>query len=159
MFRKALAAAGALLALFHGWLLVGQAWDGQLADPGVLFRWFIAGALVWSLLALRRQGAPVFFGRRAVAIWLLAALLHGPAVAERIGAPGIPALPEVAATLAQVALGATTIVGLALLAGLLAAPRRLCSPLVTLAHRHRPLPGALSPGTYLSFSPRPPPVA
>jgi hypothetical protein len=159
MLRKALTAAGALLVVFHGWLLVGQAWDGHLTDVAVLGRWIVAGGLVWGLWGLRRRHAPIFFGRQAVAIWLLAALLHGPAVAERIDPSDTPALPEVAATLTQVAFGAATVVGLVLLAGLLTASRRTRAPRISRARSTHALLGALLPGAHLSFSPRPPPVA
>ena len=73
MFRRTVTALGALLVLFHVGLLAGQAWDGQLADPSVLVRWLLAGGLAWALAGLRRSGIPVFFSRKAVALWLLAA--------------------------------------------------------------------------------------
>ncbi len=155
MFRKTLAATAVLLAVFHGWLLVGQAWDGQLAELAVLTRWLVAGGLVWGLCALRRQGAPMFFGRKAVAIWLLAALLHGPAVAERFAAPG---LPEVVATIAKVTLGAAALVGVMLVTGLLAATRRKRPGSFSRTSFDRALIGALPPDTYFRFAPRPPPV-
>jgi hypothetical protein len=158
MFRKALAVAAVLLAAFHGWLFAGQLWNGQLADLAVLLRWLVAGGLVWGLYGLRRQGAPMFFGRKAVALWLLAALLHGPAVAERVGAPGIPALPEVVATIAKVALGAAALVGLILLTGLAVATRRKRPVVASRTRSSHALQGALSPGTYFLFAPRPPPV-
>jgi len=158
MFRKALAAAAILLAVFHGWLLIGQMWEGQLAELSLLARWLVAGGLVWGLYALRRQGAPMLFGRKAVAIWLLAALLHGPAVADRFGTPGVPALPEAVAALAKAALGAAALVGLILVAGLLPARRRPRPPVLTRTRCDHALLGALSPDTCFLFAPRPPPV-
>jgi hypothetical protein len=155
MFRKTLAAAAVLLAVFHGWLLIGQVWDGQLAELAVFARWLVAGGLVWGLYALGRQGAPMFFGRKAVAIWLLAALLHGPAVAERLSAPG---LPEVVATIAKVTLGAAALVGVMLVTGLLAARRRPRPRFVSRTSSARGRIGALSPDTCFCFAPRPPPV-
>ena len=103
LIRRALLTAGALLALFHVWLFAGQAWNGHLADPALLLRWLFAGGLVAALVGLRRQGTSIFRGRKAVAIWVLAALLHGPAVARRIDRLGEPALPEFVVTLTQLA--------------------------------------------------------
>jgi len=65
--------AGALLVTFHGWLLVGQFLDGQLAQPYLLLRWVVAAGLVAGLVLIRRQGAEVF-SRRAVAVWVPGAL-------------------------------------------------------------------------------------
>ena len=103
MIRRALAVAGLLLLLFHGWLFAGHVWDGQL-DLAQTARWLVAAGLVVALHQLRRRGIPLFHGRRAVAIWLLAALLHGPAVSERTGV-SMPALPDIVAVLAPVSIG------------------------------------------------------
>jgi hypothetical protein len=72
---------GAALIAFHGWLLASQAAAGRLAEPGVALRWLLAAALVATLMALR-QSRHSMWGRNGVAIWVLAALLHGPAVAS-----------------------------------------------------------------------------
>jgi len=159
MFRRLFATVGVVLAGFHVWLLAGQAWDGQLADLALLARWTVAGGLVWGLVGLWRQGESLVWGRRGIAVWLLAALLHGPAVAERVGTDAGPAMPEVVATLAQIAVGATGIIGLVLLLGALAAAPRPRPQSFSLASAdHAPL-GALSPDAFLLLSPRPPPVA
>ena len=120
MLRRSALAAGALLAAFHVWLLANQVWTGHLAEPDVLLRWLVAGALVGGLAMLGRRGHAVVFGRQAVAVWLLAALLHGPALANDLDGFATPSLPEAAATLAPSILG--SLLGLALLA--LAAARR-----------------------------------
>ena len=84
MGRKALAWAVAALAVFHAWLLAGQVWDGTLvAEPGLLWRWAVAAVLVVGLEGLRRRGASLIRGRQSLTIWLVAALLHGPAVSDR----------------------------------------------------------------------------
>ena len=80
ILRGALVFAGVLLAGFHGWLFAAQISAGQLDDPWVIFRWLAAAALVISLLALRKSGNSIW-GRKGVAIWVLAALLHGPSIA------------------------------------------------------------------------------
>lgn len=158
MLRKALATAGLLLVLFHGWLFVGQVWTGELADLTLVARWLISGGLVWGLYQLKRQDAPIFFGRKAVALWVLAALLHGPALAERIAAPGDPAIHEIVATVAQIVTGAAAVVGLVLFTGLLSSTRRRTPTVFTAIRSDHAIEGALAPGTCFRFAPRPPPV-
>jgi len=150
MFRKALAVFGAALGLFHLWLLVSQVADGRLADPAALVRWAVAAGLVWGLIAIRRQGA-----RKTVSIWLLAALLHAPAVAERVDASGFD-LPTVVVTIVDATLGA----GIAI-ASLIAFRRQRFQPPVSVAWAERgqsPLI-SLASGDYYAVSPRPPPLS
>lgn len=114
MIRRTALAAGAALGAFHLWLLGHQAWTGELSDPSTVLRWAAAVVLVGGLLSLRRRGVPMLFSRPAVAMWVLAALLHGPAIADDLQRLDTPALPEVV-----VAVGRTTAalaaLGLALL--------------------------------------------
>lgn len=159
MLRKTLAAAAILLAAFHAWLLFDQVWDGRLTDPAVMARWVMAGGVAWFLTHQWRRGAPLFWGRKAVAVWLLGALLHGPAVAERLGAPSGVALPEVVATLTQVTLGVTVITAIVLLLGFLVPRRRRGFDVVVCTRSDHAVLGALSSDAYLLFVPRPPPVA
>src|SRR6186713_3609370 len=86
MVRKVLTAAGALVAGFHVWLFVSQLGDGRLADVSVLARWGVAAGLGVALWYLRRQNVPLFWGRKAVAVWLLAASLHAPSLTDRLAA-------------------------------------------------------------------------
>jgi hypothetical protein len=117
MFRRLAAALGGVLVLFHLWLFGSQLWEGQLAELGPVFRWVMAAGLTAALIALRRNGNSLFRGRKAVAIWLLAALLHAPAIADDTQAPPTPALAEVATTLVQIAAASVAAgLGLALLA-------------------------------------------
>lgn len=111
MFRRIAALGGALLAGFHLWLLGNQAWSGELAEPDLLLRWLAAGALAGGLVSLRRRKLPLLLGRQAVAIWLLAALLHGPALADDLGGFATQALPEAVTSLLQTVAAA---IGLAL---------------------------------------------
>jgi hypothetical protein len=159
MFRKVLAGATAVLVLFHVWLLAGQLWNGQLAEVGLLVRWLAAGGLAAALLELRRQGGSMFVGRKAVAVWLLAALLHAPAIGDRVDVSGAPDLPEVVATLTLASGAATFGLGLFLLLAF-GALRRL-TPAVPRAVRSttRALVGAISSDARFRFAPRPPPVA
>lgn len=158
MHRKLLTAVGALLVGFHVWLFAGQAWGGELADVSLLGRWALAGGLVWALARLRRQGDSVLWSRKAVSIWLLAVLLHGPAVVERFSASDLVAAPEVVATVVQIGFGALA-TSLALLLGALLVRRR-----PPVSHRWRLASRRLAPcrpasGWFVFAAPRPPPIA
>jgi hypothetical protein len=122
VFRRTLVGTGALLVGFHVWLFAGQVLDGRLADAALVGRWALAGGLLWGFVRLRRRRMSLVHGRQAVALWVLAALLHGPAAAERFGVPGFAATPEIVATVAPIGLAAA-VAGLALLFGV-AARRR-----------------------------------
>ncbi len=77
--------AGALVAalvLFHGWLVVRRLSEPATLPPGVLLRWLGAFAVVAALLWLRRLGLPLLHGRKALAVWTVALLLHGNAGAS-----------------------------------------------------------------------------
>jgi len=158
VLKKVALAAGVLLGIFHVKLLAGHALSGQLSDPGLLLRWLLAAALVVGLVVVRRQGKSIVRSRDAVAIWLLAALLHGPSLVSRFDAVGAPALPE-ASTLAQAAAASVAALGFGLLLVFFVARRRLESRRrVYVAASTTALVGALDVGTYFLFSPRPPPA-
>lgn len=156
LINASLALAGGALAVFHGWLFVSQAVAGRLGDPWVIFRWAAAIALVAALVAVHRRGH-LLWGRRSVSIWLLAAMLHGPAIADTGGFETF-ALPEaIAASVLQLVASAPLAMGLLALAAWLAA-RRSTSPI-----RRAVVPvlaGAtgLRAGHAPQFSPRPPPL-
>lgn len=156
MFRRAATALGGLLVLFHLWLFGSQLLEGQLTELGPVLRWLIAAGLVMALAGLRRSGASIFRGRQAISIWLLAALLHGPAVAGANLAHESPALAEVATALVQIAAASMALgLGLALLASV---RRRLFTPRLVVARavgrrRRRPY----EPARCLRSAPRPPP--
>jgi hypothetical protein len=162
-FRSALRAAsvtaGALLAAFHGWLFAGQIADGSLADPWLVFRWIAAAGLIAALAARRARGGSVW-DRQGIAIWVLAALLHGPAVAANSpNAFESLALPETTVTsVLQLVASAAAGLGLWLLAAMFAGRRR------QITHAFdRPLafaaPGILADGFSPPYSSRPPPRA
>ena len=158
MFRKALAAVGLLLVVFHGWLFAGQIWDGRLADAALVSRWAIAAGVVFGLWALHRRGGSLFRGRRAVALWLLAAMLHGPAFADRFDVSE-PALPETVAVLVQASTGLAALGGLlVLLALVLRARRQSPRPPARVSALIPPVPGPLRSGQILALAPRPPPL-
>lgn len=156
--RTSLALAGSALIGFHAWLLASQVASGRLEDPWVIFRWIAAAALVAALVAVRRRGDSLL-GRKSVAIWVLAAVLHGPAVASDLQTDfNSFALPEtVATTILQIVASAGLAAGLWLLAGVLAARRHqprvryATAPAVVIA-------GGLMPRRSRRFAPRPPPL-
>ena len=160
MFRKGLTGAGAILALFHVWLLSGQLWTGEFADPGRLFRWLFAFALLGALVALKRQGASVWRGRKAVAVWMLAVLLHAPSVADRVATAGLAPLPEVANVLAQIVIASAAVAGLRRLIDFRRLRRPSGSGIRTSAIAiDGGSIGVLSPDAFLHVTPRPPPGA
>ena len=157
MLRKALKTTGALLVLFHVWLFVRDAWTGDLSDIGLVARWAVAAGLTWALIALRRRGASLIRSRQAVAIWVLAALLHGPALAGPLEIADLPVAPVVAASLVP---AAVTIAGLFVFLALAGAFRRRPLAVVRVRSRSGRAPlGALRPGSHLPFAQRPPPLA
>lgn len=157
LIRLTAALAGGALAVFHGWLFAAQAAAGRLDDPWLIFRWTAALALVGALFAVRRGGDSIW-SRKGVAIWVMAALLHGPAIAGKYEI-GDFALPEsVAASVLQLVSSAAFALGWWLLAFLLARRR------ASMAALHSEFP-AFSAAGFLSaepspqFSPRPPPLS
>lgn len=148
--------AAAVLVAFHGWLFAGQIADGSLADPWLLFRWIAAAGLIAALAAVGVRGGSIW-GRQGIAIWLLAAVLHGPAVvANSSDAFDSLALPETAITsVLQLVVSAAAGLGL-LLSAMFAGRRRQVShafdlPLAFAA------PGILANGFSPPYSSRPPP--
>lgn len=158
MFRGILAFAGALLVGFHVWLFAGQALDGQLADVALLARWAAAGGLALGLLALRSRGDSLFRGRQAVAIWLLAALLHAPAVAERAGGSAVPPVAEIVAVIAPLTLAGAVAFGLLLLLAVLFRSRRPPAPRPFVTAGPAVAHARFAPAR-IAFAPRPPPAA
>ena len=107
MFRWLMRALWALLVGFHVWLLAGHFSTGELLEPERLFRWVIAAGLAAGLILLRRQGVAIF-GRRAMVVWVLAGLLHVPAIANRLDsfdAPTAASLTKLALVSVAVGLG------------------------------------------------------
>lgn len=157
MVRRVLTVAAALLTAFHVWLFAGQVWSGDLADLALVSRWMIAAGLIGALASLHRRGVSMIHGRQAVAVWVLAALLHGPALARDIDSAA-PSMPEVVGTLAQIVTsltvaGTVLLVLFALRSGRATHSWRLSSSLDA-----SEFIGALPPGSFLRFAPRPPPI-
>jgi hypothetical protein len=156
--RRTVAGLATLLVLFHVWLFAGQIWSGELADPALGVRWVVAIGLVAMLAVLRRRGRPVVFGREAVAVWLLAALLHVPGIAERATGAAEPALPEAVVTLTQTIAGAGLALGLTILLWLTRrADRAPAFRVFSVLRPARAVAGPLRSGT-LHLASRPPPA-
>jgi hypothetical protein len=158
MIRRVLAAAAILLAAFHVWLFAGQLWSGELGDFALISRWLIAAGLTAALFNLHRRGLSLVRGRHAVAVWLLAALLHGPALARDIEGVS-PSMPEVVSTIVQTvtavgALGTLLLVLVAFRGARVQAPawRRL-SP------SNAPAAFDQLADCFPQFAPRPPPAS
>lgn len=83
-------AASALgLVFFHAALFWNHIGEGRLLDPAVAARWGIGALLLLALAALRRAGVSLLWGRRALVVWVLVALLHWTAAPAADG--GTPA--------------------------------------------------------------------
>ena len=148
---------GAVLVAFHGWLFATQVAAGRLEDPWLVVRWMVAAGLVAGLVAIRRGGASVW-SRQGTAIWVLAALLHGPAVATDFSdSINSLALPETVATSVLQLVSITALaITLWMLAGLLARRdrhARLYSGLVAASS----LAGIFADGFSPQYASRPPP--
>lgn len=153
--RAASVLAGAMLVVFHGWLFAAQAVSGRLDDPWLVVRWAVAGGLIAALAAIRRNGDSAW-SRRGIAVWVLAALLHGPAVTTDLSDANLLAPPEAATSLLQLVSVTALAATLWMLAGVLARrDRRVCldAGLLAVASPAGPFDNRFSP-RYFS---RPPP--
>lgn len=153
VFAPLMAVAGTLLAAFHAWLLGKQAWTGQL-DYDTSLRWLLAFGLVGALLVLRRYGVSLR-GRRATALWVLAAVLHGPALADAVR-PGAPLPAEAFGVVIQIA-GAAVGLALAIAFARVARSRRAIDARALLAGPSR-LANVPQLVVISGFLPRPPPI-
>lgn len=156
--RTTTVVAGALLVAFHGWLFAAQVAAGRFEDPWLVFRWTVAAGLLAALVAIRRRGASVW-SRQGIAVWVLAALLHGPAVATDFSESiNSLALPETVATsvLQQLVSVSALAITLWMLAGLLARRDRHARLYAGVAAASS-LAGIFAAGFSPQYSSRPPP--
>jgi hypothetical protein len=145
------------LVVFHVALFWSQAGDGRLLDPELAVRWAAGFGLTGLLVVLRRAGVPLLWGRRALIVWVLVALLHWNTspVADAAVPGGFPA--QVLFELPSAAAGALLLAG-GLLLALLAARSRLLRPRpVALVHASR-APRQDSPILSLHLASRAPPL-
>lgn len=152
--RLTLGLLGGILAAFHGWLFVAQAAHGRLEDPWLIFRWVASASLIAALAALRRSGESVW-GRKGIAIWVLAALLHGPAVAATNDIASIALTESVVTSVLQLVSSSAFAIGLWLLALLRARAIQGSRYSYVAAFAAAGQPSA-DPSP--QFSPRPPPL-
>jgi hypothetical protein len=158
LIRTLLAGTGLLLVMFHAWLFVGQAWDGQLTDVPLVVRWLVAAGLLVVLRSFRRRGVSIVRGRRAIAVWVLAALLHGPALADRMGVDA-PVIPDVVAALAPVSASVVLASLFVLLALVLGVRLRPVRPRRGYSVIDSVVAGPFALDAYPAFAARPPPRA
>jgi hypothetical protein len=151
-------ALAAMLVVFHVALFCTHLSQGRLLEPAVALRWVFGLMLLGALWALRRGGVPLLWGRRALVVWVLVAVLHAGA-----------AVPTASDSLSPSPGDALTLVVLPPAAGLIFAAAMLL--LVALARSWRlpvPLPRPVRPAraarlrsafTSPRLAPRAPPVS
>ena len=147
-----------LLVAFHGWLLWTHVFGGRALDLQTAARWAVAILVLLGFRALHRCGMPLFWGRRAVVLWLLVVVIHCSAVWAGEAASLDVGIPETISVLAQLAAPAAAVLGMFFLG--LAAARFACG-LAGIDWHEAPVSFAGLPasGLILRFSPRPPPLA
>jgi hypothetical protein len=155
--RSAARLAVTVVVAFHAWLLWTHLVGGQALEPGTAARWIVAALVLVCFRALQRRGLSLFWGRRAVVLWLLVVVIHCHAVWS--GAPITVDLgvPEAITMLAQLTAPAATVLGLfflGLFAALLASWAADAKPYQGRAR----LAGLPASGYVFRLSPRPPPV-
>ena len=156
--RLTAAASGAVLVAFHGGLFAAQALNGRLDDPWLVVRWLIAAGLIATLAAIGRARGSIWT-RQGLAVWVLAAMLHGPAVANEFRhSPVSLALPEASVISIVESLVSVTAFAAALwmLAGLLRRCRRH-TRLYARAYADRLRAGIFGDGFSPRYFSRPPP--
>ena len=147
-------AAAATLAVLHASLLWDRVVQGRLSDPVVAVRWLAAVVLMGALLALRRRGVSLLWGRRALVFWLLVLLLHAGAVVPQEA--GSPLAPEQLLFVLPAAVGPASL--LLLLVATPLACRTLPDPAVSLIRRRAGGAPARRSGFLLTLAPRGPPA-
>lgn len=78
--RSFVSALGAValvsLVFLHASILWARVTQGRLGEPVIAVRWAAAFVLLLALVALRRRGVSLLWGRRALVFWLLVLVLH-----------------------------------------------------------------------------------
>ncbi len=146
-------AVAATLVVLHVSILWDRVAQGRLAEPGVALRWLAAVVLIVALLALRRRGVSLLWGRRALVFWLLVLLLHAGAVAPQEA--GSRLAPEHLLFVVPAAVGPA---GLLLVLLLALVSRALTAPAVSLARGAVCAAPALRGGFLPALASRPPPA-
>lgn len=156
-FRVLTRLGAAALVVFHAWLLGLHVVSGRAFEPATALRWALAILVIAGFHALSRRGLPLFFGRRAVGLWLLVILIHCTAGSDGGGLPAGPAIPTPVTALAQVS-AAAFVIG----AWLAAAPATAAGVFTRGRWAHEAPPhfaGLPAAHDAWRFAPRPPPLA
>jgi hypothetical protein len=142
------------LVLLHVAILWARITQGRLGEPAIALRWAAAVVLLLALVALRRRGVSLLWGRRALVFWMLVLLLHagtslpaeaGPRVAPERLLFVVPA--AVAPACLFLVLLVTPLAGAA-----------LAGPALLLRHGAARAVRARRPGFRLALASRPPPA-
>jgi hypothetical protein len=72
--------------------------EGTLWSPAIAGRWAAALLLCAAIALLRRAGIPLFWGRKALVLWLLVLVLHAAAAAAPLEVDLAWAIPAAATT-------------------------------------------------------------
>lgn len=144
----------ATLVLLHVAVLWDRVAEGRLSDPVVALRWLAGAVLTLALLALRRRGVPLLWGRRALVFWLLVLLLHAGAAAPE--GPGLR--PDPVRLLFVVPASVAPIGLLLVLLVPVLVRRSMAGPAPARARRSRGAVAALREGVLLTLAPRAPPA-
>jgi hypothetical protein len=147
-------AVAATLVVLHASLLWDRVVQGRLSDPVVALRWLAAVVLMGALLALRRRGVSLLWGRRALVFWLLVLLLHAGAAVPQD--PGPRLAPEQLLFVLPAAVGPACL--LLLLVATPLAGRAVPDPAVSWIRRATGDAPARRGGFLLALAPRAPPV-
>jgi len=155
VFRRLGTLVWGSLGVFHLWLLAQQVWSGRF-DHAEAVRWALALGLVGAFVVVRRRGGALLRDRRATAIWVLVALLHGPALANRadLATQALPEAPVVAMHMLYAA-G----LGLALACAARRRVRQMLALLAVTIGDSMPAMRTFDTHVGTGFLPRPPPVA
>lgn len=155
--RSAAQLALTVLVAFHAWLLWTHLVGGKALEPQTAVRWIVAAVVLVGFRALQRHGLSLFWGKRAVVLWLLVVVIHCHAVWSGEPITAELGVPETITMLAQLTAPASTVLGLfflGLFATLIALWTAAAKPYEGLA-RFAGLPAS---GYLFRFSPRPPPI-
>jgi hypothetical protein len=142
------------LVFLHVSILWARITQGRLGEPLIALRWGAAFVLLLALLALRRRGVPLLWGRRALVFWLLVLVLHA--------GTGVPqeSTPRVAPEQLLFVLPAAVAPACLLLVILATPPAgaALAGPAFALAHGAALGVPARRRGFHLALASRPPPA-
>jgi len=155
--RAAFRLALTLLVGFHAWLLWMTLAGGRALEPQTAIRWVVAAMVLVGFRALQRRGLSIFWGKRAIVLWLLVVVIHCHVAwgGEPIAVPA--GIPEAVSLLAQMTAPVATVLGLFFF-GLLGALMALWSAAAWHEDWPRRIAGLPASGYAFAFSPRPPPL-